>query len=242
MCKRALCSLFRNKTRRRQICRYAQREFVNAKERLKHFTAPLNKWRYETLFDCFSQLLPLKDLCEYLVDHIKIILVSFQDGELLEEVLVALRWTEFLIFLQVFFDRVVSPLELGRRWALLCKYRKAERDERRLLQLPRKKQRCPFASKRLSQARQFYFDLFDAMADRGKAISVAGCSGLHWIAIDVAAAERMTSATWKRKGSWLNTVPWRFTEALDPVQTGSGPVDLTTTGTHCSSTWTLLSS
>ena len=29
---------------------------------------------------------------------------------------------------------------------------------------------------------------------------------------------------------------------LDPVQTGSGPVDLTTTGTHCSSTWTLLSS
>ena len=62
--QRELCKFFKNHTYRKHIVRTLGPAHPELKTQLAGFTAGFAKWRYETLFQVFKQLLRLRALCE----------------------------------------------------------------------------------------------------------------------------------------------------------------------------------
>jgi hypothetical protein len=59
-----LCGFFRCQGWRKVIIERGAGHYDNLPVLLKKFTAKFLKWRYETLFECFTQLAALRDLCQ----------------------------------------------------------------------------------------------------------------------------------------------------------------------------------
>ena len=149
---------------------------------LRTFTAKFAKWRYETLYMCFSQLLPLRPLCETLLaTYATVWFSSFQDGVLLRSVAAACADKELWVFVAVFFERAFRPLERARRWGMVCPCCSAQRAEMDT------KQVCPDSnnSRRLKEARLFTTALAQDFSDRGKTPDFEAAERIHWIALSV---------------------------------------------------------
>ena len=120
-CIRKLCHFFRNETWRKTIVDKAKRDYPAVKGLLKSFRAKLAKWRYETSFVCFDELLPLRFLCEtYLRNPENIFGAGFQDKGLLQEIKTACNFGDLWAFIAVFHKFVLTKLEHARRWGLVC--------------------------------------------------------------------------------------------------------------------------
>ena len=109
---RSLCSFWNNGTYRLQVARALARLGVpDARKRLKRFGVRLAKRRCETLHDCFETLLKLRDLHEnHIATSLLDILPSCQDPARVKEVVQASSWRSLWIFINVFFEYVLSPL------------------------------------------------------------------------------------------------------------------------------------
>ena len=211
---RHLCNLFRNKSWRTQIWMFLKDKVdFDVKKLLRKFTAKLAKWRYETLHEVFLQLRNLEDLCvKYLGPMLGDIFGGFKDRELMSSVEEACNWSDLWAFLDSFFVHLLDPMEGGRRWGLVCP---CHPELRKIV----KRVKCPHSSRRLKEARQFYFKLYGDMAQRGRRPALEDARDVQWVAMEVAHAERTTSASQMLKGNWLKSAPWLFAEAaFDPVQ------------------------
>jgi hypothetical protein len=225
---RALCRFFRYEPWRKVLKEDARIKAAipDITILLKSFTARLAKWRYETLFNVFFQLLKLRGLCEgELAVYIEVLFPRFQDGELLKQVRIACRWKDLWIFMDVFFENTIYKLEKGRRWGLVCACCQADRHTE-----PFKRSKCIWASRRLKEARVFFFalvdDVFAATNDRGLFVR---CSGVQWIFQSLSFSGRRTGSEMKLKGKFLKLVPWRVAESEDPEQAAVCAEQLRTT-------------
>ena len=181
---------------------------------LKHFKAKFLKWRYETLYECFAQLLPLRFFCEnVLVVHIKAWFPTFKDGDLLNTVISALEDKELWNFIKVFHYRVFLPLEKGRRWGLVCVCCEHLRHE-----MPHKSTKCINNSRRLPQARKFVVDLVAELLGYGRQVDFAFAEGVNWIARNVSFVTRTAAGSLKLKSRYLDNVPVRVSEAAEPAE------------------------
>ena len=162
---RNLCKFFRNASWRKQLIVALKAVLpadIDAKKLLKGFTATLANWRLETIYVCLFQLLRLEPLLPYL-QELERIFAGFKDGALLTACQVALMWKGLWKFMKVFLHDVISPLEMLRRWGMVCRCHEAERRAN-----PSKRLMCPFNSRRLEQARCKFYAVAGAHAQRGR--------------------------------------------------------------------------
>jgi hypothetical protein len=209
---RRLCFFFRNRTWRAQIVDQLGGRVDNIQKLLKTFRAGFKKWRYETLFGAFQELLALRSLCEDHLIHLDDIFKDFQDRDLLQDVRAACAWKDMWVFIAVFFEWVLFPLEKGRRWGMVCACCRDQRHN------TAKQSKCPQASRRLYQAREFSIALTGKFAQDGRAITSRMCEGVLWVWRDVSFVLRKTSVEHGIKFNWVKKSPWLMSESYKPAQ------------------------
>ena len=208
---KALCGFFRVKAWRHVIVRSGAQLYEGLEALLKSFTAKFLKWRYETLYNCFGQLDKLRVFCTtVLVVHLKEWFSSFKDSDLLNAVYDALLDNELWVFVTVFFKLIFEPLELARRWGLVCKCCREERNA------TFKRSKCVMASRRLPEARKFLQGVIQKLVQTGNNIDFQFAEGVEWIARSVAFTARKVSADLRYKTTYLNNPPWLIAECDDP--------------------------
>jgi len=213
-CVRKLCFFWRNDTWRQKVLARIKGRYPAAKKLLDHaFQARLAKWRYETIYLCFRDLLALREICQgYLRDPAAIFGEGFQDQGLLADIKTACNFDDLWIFIKKFMVKVLEPLEKARRWGLVCTCCKYLRDE-----FPNRKCRCPRASRRLKDARKFLEQFCDELTDGGNRLCLEDCEGCVWVLQSVSKSMRTSSLQLGAKTKkW--TVPYRTAEASDPVE------------------------
>ena len=156
---KGLCTFLRVRQWKKVILRRDAGSTPDLQKNLKPFRAKFLKWRYETLYECFSQLFPLRYFCEHVLSvNIRIWFPTFRDGALLDIVTSALEDKELWVFIKCFHFRVFQPLEWGRRWGSVCICCE------HLRQLfPFKRTKCEMNSRRLRQARKFIAALVEEL-------------------------------------------------------------------------------
>ena len=137
---------------------------------------------------------------------------SFQDRELLIEVRAACAWKDLWIFVDVYYERVLVPLENARRWGLACLCCKHIRHD------TVRRARCPRASRRLREARQFCINLVAKFNASSGELTFAECGECTWIFTEVSLALRSTGVELSMKSAWTKRAPWLMSEGDDPVQ------------------------
>ena len=116
--------------------------------------------------------------------------------------------------MRVFFDALIYRLEKGRRWGLVCKCCSHLRHEGPVF----KPSKCDHASRRLKEARKFYFTMCDEMARYGRSFTFEDCENDEWVFRVISFATRGTEVEMRSKGKWLKVTPWLMSEAEDPEQ------------------------
>jgi hypothetical protein len=186
--------------------------YPDAEQLLKSFNGRLAKWRYETLYVVFHELLPLRFICEnFLCDPAAIFGDKFQDGPLLADVKTACNFPDLWIFIKVFYYKVLEPLEKARRWGLVCRCCKHLRGAS-----PNKKIICVQASRRLPEVRAFVYTLHLKLVSDGGSLTIDYCEGKAWIQQEVSFSLRTTGLQLRTKGKFMDVVPFRLSEAESP--------------------------
>ena len=209
---RHLCSFFRVQDWRLVVVKRLNTTFPESADLLKHFSAKTAKWRYETAHTTFDALLKLSHMCTHFLLDVDAWFPNFQDKDLLLKVREACQWRDLWCFMRVFFDTVLNPLERGRRWGLVCDCC------RELRRLQAARVRCPWASRRLKQARKFCLDLVAELYAAGRELTLAACGGIQWVYDSVQHAILKSATMLKTKSSYLSKVLVLVVEADDPVQ------------------------
>ena len=209
---RRLCSFFRNQTWREHIVALLGGDFPDVELLLKSFTAHFNKLRYESIFQGMAQLLKLRVLCETRLVHVDEMFTEFQDRELLVDVRAACAWPEFWSFNASFFNYVIEPSEMLRRWGLVCQCCRTERH------LTHKKSKCPRASRRLGEAREVAQAFSKKLAEDGACLDMRKFGSVYWVMEDVTYSCRSSSLEFSLKSSWLGKSPWLMSEGDKPLQ------------------------
>ena len=215
---RALCRLFRNKSWRKQILRFLAGRVENADKILKHFTAGMVKWRFETVYECLRQLLGVRTICENL--DLSAVFSSFQDSALLEASQQALAWNGLWFLMGYFFNTCIKPMEHLRKWGLVCscpEHIQRRRDH------PNKRLECVHNGRRLKHARVKYFSVIDTIGNGAGTWThqqLQDVGGHLWILEETNYARRMTKADLARRGKWLKSSPFIMAEAEDPHMAG----------------------
>ena len=116
-CMRHLCKHFRNGTYRAHTSRKL-RQPANLRRLLKGFTATFAKWRFETVTDVMTQLLPLCELCEDFMTEA--LWAHAQDQEEIKSFIVACKDVALWRWMAVNLPEIFEPLEDVRRWGMIC--------------------------------------------------------------------------------------------------------------------------
>lgn len=210
-----LCGFFRNRSWRRVIVRMGSGLYEGLAKLMKVFNARLAKWRYETCFNVFAQLLKLRDFATtVLKDNIQAWFPNFKDKDLLKEVYDCLCDVDLWVFFRVFHDIIFWPLEKARRWGLVCACCSDQRHD------TGKRSKCVMASRRLHQARLYLMGVKSKLSEAGNHIDLEFAEGILWIARAVSFTARKTFSDLKYKTTYFDNAPWRVAEARDPVQAG----------------------
>ena len=217
-----LCGFFRCQGWRKVIIERGAGHYDNLPVLLKKFTAKFLKWRYETLFECFTQLAALRDLCQrVLYVHLRSFFPSFKDAGLLDAIISHCGNSELWVFISTFAMHVFTPLEKTRRWGLLCACHEEERRAN-----PRKKIKCVMNSRRLHQARRRLKDLKDMLTETGRHVNFILCENVAWVAQSLSFICRRLAVDLSYKTSHYGLVPWLVSEADDPEVAGQCAVQL----------------
>jgi hypothetical protein len=212
---RVLCRFFRVESYRKEIIAQLKGVYPDVVTLLKRFTARLAKWRYETMHTVLAALVPLRRLCQdYLCNVVAMLGPHFKETEHLAEVQTACKWGELCIFFYTFFNRVMEPLELARRWGLVCACCQANRH---LFGGP-KHSKCPRSSRRSREARRFLAQLISSFNQAGSETDLEPYEGNALLFNDTSLTLRKTGSEIKIKGKHFWIVPWLIVEGDDPVQ------------------------
>ena len=211
---RVLLRFFKNPTWRERIADALSEQFPEARLLLKSFTASLAKWRYETVDTCLGQLFVLRRLCQEFLHDIDRMFPQFQDKELLIDVRTACRFKDLWTFIGAFYAELIHPLELARRWGLVCSCCSA------LRHAGAKQSKCPRSSRRIREARAFLDELINNLVTNGndlESMSVK-CEGVGWVCTGLSLALRRTGRELNTKTGYRQKAPWRVSECDDPIQ------------------------
>ena len=202
-----LCSFWRNETYRRHIQRVIQapRE-LEVDKKLTSFTASFAKWRYETLFQVQRQLLNLRSVCE---DHMRReLLGAVQDVEELGAVLEACKDKAFWRWCAASFRFIMKPLELLRRWGMVCNCHEEERRAH-----PGRHIECKENSRRLREAWPHVKDVIAQIIGTANFLSVEDTEGdaaLHKMIVD---ACRSVAVLLETRFKYLRSLPYSLARA-----------------------------
>ena len=127
-------------------------------------------------------------------------------------VIAACKDTELWIFMDAFFVNVFRPLEMARRWGLVCACCHDIRAN------TRKRLQCVRSSRRLKEARKFTSTFVAEFAAGGRRIDFEAAQGIPWIATSLSLVLRKLSADLSFKSRYLHLIPIRISEADDPVE------------------------
>jgi hypothetical protein len=208
---RSLCRFFRNPTWRKHLVRKLGPVYPGIALLLKKFKGKLAKWRYETLAQVFESLLKLRLLCETHLINVVEIMGKTQMKETIADVQTACRWSEFWVFIACFYGNILQPLEGARRWGLVCA---CCREWRRML--PRKA-RCPRASRRGAEIRNFITVLVGSFTTLRQTLTLEQCEGVPWVYSCISLQSSRTATDLWVKLGFVKLVPWLISEANDPV-------------------------
>ena len=114
---RHLCKHFRNGTYRVHT-RRRLRQPPDLPRLLKSFTATFAKWRFETVSDVMTQLLPLRELCEKFMTEA--LWAHAQDQEEIKSFIVACKDVALWRWMELSLPEIFEPLEDVRRWGMIC--------------------------------------------------------------------------------------------------------------------------
>ena len=203
---RQLVTFLRNDSWRKVIIKRLAPITPEVRTLLKSFTCTFAKWRYETLFVCVRDLLNVAGIREHLV-NISEWFSEFKDPKLLSTVQQAFASTELWLFMRVFFDNVLEPLEHGRRWGLTCAC---------CAQVGRARASCARASRRLREAPAFISNLVRSLIRSAENLTWHACGEVQWIFDAVQFSLRSSAAELKTKGDWVSRVPYNVSNADTP--------------------------
>ena len=209
---RYMVTFFRNDTYRQEMIDQIKADRPQVKTELLSFQASFAKWRYETIYKVMAALLRLRELCQsVLAVRLMLIFATSQEADLMLNVVIVCRDEGVWTHVYVFFTYVIQPLEMARRWGLVCLC---------CGELRRGGQQvdCVYNSRRLHEARLFIAELVRKLNLQGRELSVAQCEG-H------AATQRQVSYSLRRvayftdlKGGYFKSISARVSEAEDPEQ------------------------
>jgi hypothetical protein len=160
-CIRVLCKWLRNATNRQHLAACLP-HIPNIEELLESFSASLVKWRYETVHDCFCELLKLRRILT--VELLRSFFPNPQDNAELGGVFEACEWEEMWQFMSVAFRSGIQKLEKSRRWGLVCACCPGLKNAR-----------CDRSSMRLHEARQHMEVLTDGFREALRNDTIALC-------------------------------------------------------------------
>ena len=132
---------------------------------------------------------------------------NFKDRATLDDTKTVCLWSDFWVFIRVFFEFVLEPLEHGRRWGLVCACCKHLRD------LGKRNINCVRASRRLDEARGFIAIIKSQLEANLARLTIDTCEGIQWVYQEVSLALRKLIPLHVAKFSWLNSVPYLFARA-----------------------------
>jgi hypothetical protein len=214
---RALCRFFRNGSWRDDIIKQLAVVYAEAGRMLKNFSARIAKWRYETIFQAMKQLLGLRELCQRHLRNLNGMFPTFADREFLQQAAAAINWDDLWVFMACMFRSVMDHLEHARRWGLVCP---CCSELRRVASEAGKKGpiNCVNNSRRLAEARTFYYILVQQLARDGRNLRLVNFENLPWAMEQITLSMRKTSTWLDNKGTWLKRTPWLMSEANNPEQ------------------------
>ena len=113
---------------------------------------------------------------------------------------------------------LLERLESCRRWGLVCgcPHHIAQREELRQ-QGKNTKIDCVHNSRRLPEARDFFFKVVNEIQTAGRRIDLADAEGNSRVLLEVSKSQRKTATWLSNKGTWLKRSPWIMCEARDPA-------------------------
>ena len=119
---RDLCTFFRNETYRDHLIKLLKGKVPGIAELLRSFSAGFAKWRYETLVTCTKALHKLRNLCqrhvrEEMFQHV-------QDRAQIQRVVNACRTPRLWQWISLTYTKVLSKLEVIRRWGMVCPHKR----------------------------------------------------------------------------------------------------------------------
>ena len=211
---RACCKFFRISTYREHLVRTLGDSVCG--KLLKHFTATIAKWRYETSYTVFSALTALRGLVQgHLLQIDEVMGPNVQDKKFIHDVKMAFGCSDLWTFMSVALEHGIERLEMGRRWGLVCKCCTALRRESGA----HVRSKCGRASRRLKEARLFIIDRVADFHACGRDLwgNLGKCEGLAWLATAMSFALRSVGMEMKAKNSYLDKVPYLVAEAEDPA-------------------------
>ena len=204
---RALCRFFRNVSYREHLTTaFANVDGVNVKLLFKSFKGTFAKWRFETLFDVLTSLQTLSSFCRTHMD--KHVFQNVKDAETLKLVLEACNWPHLWSWIDAALRYIVGPLEMARRWGLVCSCCE------HLRRLGRRNIKCPQASRKLHLA--FDFIKSQANALRQASRGVIECDFVPWIIVEMRHLLILGSSWLHLRFRYLTLIPWLFAKSDVP--------------------------
>ena len=202
---RSLCAFWRNVSYRRHVQKKLKLNGIEFNASLlDNFTASFAKWRFETLADVTWQLYKIFGVFQHLR---KEWFHAVQDRENFQAVLDACNDNELSGFIRHFGQEVLQPLELFRRWGMVCPCCRHLRhaEEARI-----KKTACPNGNKsrRLREAALFVQESTDKLLNDARTLTEADVGDANFcnnIRHGLEEAVMLLRLRFK----YLSLIPWR---------------------------------
>jgi hypothetical protein len=177
-------------------------EGLDVKKLFKSFTASLAKWRFETIWDVFTQLLERRDFCER---HFKAsILGKTYDPQMVQDVVAACAWPDLWTWMAAVHEHVVAPLECIRRWGMKCDCCEDQREAN-----PKMKPKCPRASMRLPRAYAYIQEQARDLLSKSRQLKSTDIPCL-WVLFEVRRMMTKAATILLMKFKYMGSVPWLF--------------------------------
>lgn len=208
---RALCRFLRNESYRNHMIRLLD-DGGDLKSLLRCFTASFAKWRYETLAVVMEALLKLRTFCQTRAS--RCVFNNPQEKELIDEAMSACSCVALWAWMSVVYKFVVQPLEVTRRWSLVCPCCEEERSSTGA----RVKSKCVRAGRRLKSATAFLDHVCIEFLDKARDLSVEACEGSDVLFLDVRRMMRLCASFLQIKFKYLHTIPYLFVLSDCPRQ------------------------
>ena len=209
---RSCCKFFRNGTFREHLISKLKGSVVGVEKLLKHFSAKIAKWRYETAAVVFLALNKLRELIQgSLRDVVALFDNTVQDKKELAVVQTSFRDTYLWDFISVSYNSAFEKLESSRRWGLVCSCCSPLRNSG-----GPKQSKCGRSSRRLHEAREFMNSLSASLLQTAGGLVLERCGGdqelLRWTSFSL----RGAIVDLAHKGHQYNKVPCLVAEADKP--------------------------